>query len=325
MGMTLPIGIVIIGKNESRRLGLSLRQAKRQSDALVYVDSHSTDGSVAIAEALGCPVLQLNPRQPPSAALARNEGLRWLTSRLPSIRYIQFVDGDCELSMDWIRSGVSFLEKHPQHGAISGFLTELAPDASVFNFLCSLEWDRTIGELRSCGGLAMVRVEAFVKAGGFDIQLVAGEEAQLYGAMRDNGWKVERIALPMAVHDANITSFKDWFRRSARGGKATYLAFQHYKGSAKKEATPELVRTFAWSGIGILGLFFSITSPTWGFTLLSLFPVLFLKIFLTQIFRQRLPMKKACVYAFFICLEKVPRFFGLVQGFLKNTFTRKIT
>jgi glycosyltransferase involved in cell wall biosynthesis len=42
------VGVVVIGRNEGERLQRCLESAKGQSAALVYVDSGSTDGSVAL-------------------------------------------------------------------------------------------------------------------------------------------------------------------------------------------------------------------------------------------------------------------------------------
>jgi hypothetical protein len=42
---------------------------------------------------------------------------------------------------------------------------ERFPEASVYNRLCDLEWDTSIGEARSCGGDFLARAGAFRDAG----------------------------------------------------------------------------------------------------------------------------------------------------------------
>jgi len=70
--------------------------AGRYMQAIIYVDSGSADGSVALASSLGLSVVQLDMRMPFTAARARNEGYRRLRELHPELEYVFFVDGDCE-------------------------------------------------------------------------------------------------------------------------------------------------------------------------------------------------------------------------------------
>ena len=55
------LGIVVIGRNEGQRLINCLKSVKSQADTpIVYVDSGSTDGSVAAAQKLGVTVVNLD-------------------------------------------------------------------------------------------------------------------------------------------------------------------------------------------------------------------------------------------------------------------------
>src|SRR5262245_28643656 len=98
------MGIVVIGRNEGERLIRCLQSAKSHTDDIVYVDSGSTDGSTRTAENLGILVVKLDLAQPFTAARARNEGFAALKALRPDIRFVQFVDGDCELVDDWLRT-----------------------------------------------------------------------------------------------------------------------------------------------------------------------------------------------------------------------------
>ena len=69
---------------------------------MVYVDSGSTDGSVATARSLGAEVVQLDLRIPFTAARARNAGLAKLRTVAPNVEFVQFVDGDCEVRDGWL-------------------------------------------------------------------------------------------------------------------------------------------------------------------------------------------------------------------------------
>src|ERR1700722_5333515 len=103
-------GIVSIGRNEGERLDKCLQSVIGRSAPVVYVDSGSTDGSVAIARGTGSDVIELDARIPFPAARARNEGFRRVGQLEPDLLYAQFVDGDCEVVAGWIEKAVAFLE-----------------------------------------------------------------------------------------------------------------------------------------------------------------------------------------------------------------------
>src|SRR4051812_38484166 len=104
------LGIVIIGRNEGERLRGCLDSAVGRCGAVVYVDSGSTDGSVALARSKGAEVVELDMSRPFTAARARNEGFERLRAIDPEVRFVQFVDGDCELVDGWLERGRRELE-----------------------------------------------------------------------------------------------------------------------------------------------------------------------------------------------------------------------
>ena len=109
--------------------------------ATVYVDSGSTDQSVSAAERLGATVLSLDISQPFSAARARNEGFATLKLLSPEVRFVQFVDGDCELDADWLETAVNFVAQHADVALVCGRRREKSPHASIYNWLCDMEWN----------------------------------------------------------------------------------------------------------------------------------------------------------------------------------------
>ena len=66
------IGAVVIGRNEGDRLVRCLASVKDQVEHIVYVDSGSTDDSLANARAIGTEVVELDLSTPFTAARARN-------------------------------------------------------------------------------------------------------------------------------------------------------------------------------------------------------------------------------------------------------------
>ena len=90
-----PVGVVVIGRNEGAYLEAALKAVMGEGREIVYVDSGSTDESVAIAHHLNIFVVALDPARPFTAARAYNEGFETLLSQSPHLEFVQFVDGDC--------------------------------------------------------------------------------------------------------------------------------------------------------------------------------------------------------------------------------------
>jgi glycosyltransferase involved in cell wall biosynthesis len=221
------IGIVVIGRNEGERLARCLESFS--STPLVYVDSGSTDGSAALARARGAEVIELDAAVPFTAARARNAG----AERLRGVEYVQFLDGDCELAPGWLERAAVFLSQHQDVAVVCGRLREKHPQRTVYNLLCDIEWDGAPGEARACGGIAMMRLEALAAVHGFRADLVAGEEPELCARLRAAGWRVWRLDAEMAAHDAAISRFGQWWRRTLRAGYA------FAQGAALHGAPPE--------------------------------------------------------------------------------------
>lgn len=212
------LGVVVIGRNEGERLRRCLESLGGLVRAAVYVDSGSEDDSVAMARKMGASVVELDTTIPFTAARARNEGFAALRRARADVEMVQFVDGDCEVEDGWLQRASQELHDNPELAVVFGRRRERARDASVYNLLCDLEWDVPAGEVESCGGDALMRVEAFQQCGGFDPTLIAGEEPELSYRLRGHGWKIRCIAAPMTVHDADMHAFSQWWRRALRAG-----------------------------------------------------------------------------------------------------------
>ena len=211
------VGAVIIGRNEGERLVRCLASLGRDVERAVYVDSGSTDDSVSAARKLGVGVEELDATSPFTAARARNAGLARLTEGGP-LDYVQFIDGDCELQPEWIGTARAFLDAHPDVAVVCGRRRERYPDATIWNRLIDIEWDSPVGKARNCGGDSMIRAAPLIGAGGFREDFIAGEEPELCYRLRQAGWEVHRIDAEMTLHDAAMTRFSQWWKRSKRAG-----------------------------------------------------------------------------------------------------------
>jgi GT2 family glycosyltransferase len=213
------VGIVVIGRNEGARLKCCLASVVGAAGHIIYVDSASTDNSVAAAREFGVTIVDLDPSIPCCAARARNAGFSRLVDANPAIRYVQFVDGDCELAADWLRDAAECLERRHELAIVAGGVYERFPDQSIYNRLADLEWNIAgTGEVDAVGGVFMIRREAFEKVGGFDPTVVAGEEPELCRRLIGHGWRIFRLDRKMASHDLAITRFGQWWKREMRNG-----------------------------------------------------------------------------------------------------------
>ncbi|MBK5354657.1 glycosyltransferase [Pseudomonas sp. TH41] len=314
--MAMGIGVVVIGRNEGLRLERCLASLAGTAQKIVYVDSGSTDGSVPMAQRVGVEVVELDMTIPFTAARARNEGFACAKRLLPTMRYVQFVDGDCEVVDGWLLQAQAFLDTRPDVAVVCGRRRERYPERSIYNLLCDLEWDTPIGEAKACGGDALMRADAFAAASGFRADLIAGEEPELCVRLRANGWKVWRLAAEMTLHDATMTRFGQWWRRTLRGGYAfAEGAFLH--GAAPEQHwLRESRRAWFWGlGIPLAIIFTSLMLGGYGLFLLLIYPLQVVRLAR----RGKGSARENWLLAFFLVLGKFPEMLGQVK-FLLNRF-----
>jgi hypothetical protein len=215
--MSHHLGIVAIGRNEGERLRRCLTSVVGRGLPVVYVDSASTDGSVALARSLGADVVELDPSRPVCVPRARNEGFERLRRIDPEVRFVQFVDGDCEMVEGWLERASGVLRERPDVALVTG-RRERFPERSTYNRLVDLEWDMPLGEIDGSHGDILVRAEAFRQVGGFDATVFVGEDYDLCVRLRKRGWVLLRIDVEMTLHDMAMTRFGQWWRRCVRSG-----------------------------------------------------------------------------------------------------------
>lgn len=304
------VGLVVIGRNEGERLVRCL-ESIGTGVPVVYVDSGSTDGSVAAATAAGARVVALDMSIPFTAARARNAGRAVLD---PATRFIQFVDGDCRVQPGWLETARTALEADTGLATVFGRCREVAPGASVYNWLCDVEWAVPPGPVRQFPGNAMIRAAALDQAGGYPDEMIAGEEPDLSMRLGALGWRIVCLPAEMVLHDAAMTRFGQWWRRVERSGHAyAELADRHpaayrrnvraalFWGAAVPMAALLLVAAAVVAGSGW---------PALAGLAVAALPVLqFVRIARREA-RVR-PPRDARLWAFFLVLDKLPHAIGI--------------
>jgi GT2 family glycosyltransferase len=304
------VGVVVIGRNEGDRLRRCLTSAVREARHLLYVDSGSADGSVALAQSLGVETFALDTSVPFSAARARNEGQARLRQMHPHLRYLQFVDGDCELCEDWLSAAAEFLDSHADVAVALGRLREKHPERSVFNTMIQFEWDLPPGETRTCGGIAMMRASAFDQVQGFRTDLIAGEEPELCVRLRRNGWRIWRLAGDMALHDLAMSRFSQWWKRQLRTGHVFAEGVALHGAPPERHCVRQYCSALLW-GLGIpLATLASIAYfGASGAVVLALYPLQVVRLAL----RGRGSARQNWLYGSFLVIGKFPTMLGVLH------------
>ena len=316
------IGVVVIGRNEGERLRRSLSSIVSHAKHVVYVDSGSVDESLATAKSLGVDVVELDLSQPFSAARARNVGFDHLKQLAADLQFVQFVDGDCEIDDRWIETALQSLQQHPTVAVVCGRRREKFPEQSIYNAMCDMEWDVPPGETTWCGGDAFMRAGPFAAVNGFDASLIAGEEPELCRRLIAAGWKILRLSAEMTRHDAAVTRFSQWWRRSIRSGHAFAEGAALKRTSDDGYCLRESRSIWLW-GVIVPALALIAAWPTRGISLLLLlyFP---LKALLVAVRKRRVgnPWSRSLFYGYFCLLGKFPQAWGQIQ-FLRSRSSGK--
>lgn len=320
------IGVVVIGRNEGNRLYQCLRSTIGFGSTLVYVDSGSTDGSVALALSIGVHVVELDLSVPFTAARARNAGFEYLLQVKPEVEFVQFVDGDCRVVEGWLERAVGELVDRPEVVVVCGRLREEFPDRSIYNSLCDVEWNTPVGEAKACGGISMMRVAAFKKVGGFNPTLIAGEEPELCVRLRRAGGKIFRLDADMGFHDAQMTRFGQWWKRSIRNGHAYAEGAWLHGRSPERHWVRESLRDWFWAMLLPLLAVASLL-PTRGLSILLLLLAYILLAY--RVYRLTLlrgfQRKDAMFYGLFCALGKYPQLLGQIQFYIYKLLKRPPT
>ncbi len=246
------VGVVVIGRNEGKRLERCLAARGICGLTTVYVDSGSTDGSVSHAESLGIHTIKLDDDRPFTAARGRNAGIEFLVDNYPDLEYIQLLDGDTQIDDDFITFAAHELDSGTTIGAVFGRLRERNRHGSKYNRLCDMEWNHEPGDSEAFSGNVLLRAVTWKDAGGYDETLIAGEDPELSLRVRNKGWTIRSIDAQMGLHDADMHTFAQWWTRTTRTGHAFAEGADMHSGVGhyKKE-----VRSIAfWGGVLPLGI-----------------------------------------------------------------------
>ena len=268
---------------------------------------------------MGVVVINLDLSIPFTAARARNEGAKALLNLNPQVEFIQFVDGDCEVQAGWLEKAYDFIKQSDDSAVVCGRRRERYPSASVFNQLCDLEWDTPVGEAKSCGGDALIRVRAFKQVNGYNETLIAGEEPEMCFRMRQHSWKIMRLNCEMTLHDASMTRVSQWWKRHKRAGHAYAESYFLHGNTAEKFRLKEVRSNLLWSGFSICILIMTLWQPII-LIALSIYPLQIIRLTYREV-RKYKNMSLALMLSISNSISKFPQTLGILM-FIKNKVFR---
>ncbi|MDU8910816.1 glycosyltransferase family A protein [Aestuariicoccus sp. MJ-SS9] len=304
------VDVVLIGRNEGARLVAALASVTGQARQVVYVDSGSTDDSVAQAEAAGALVVNLDMTRPFTAARARNAGF----DALSDPQFVLFIDGDCALVPGFIDAARAHLQAHPDLALVTGWRAEIHRDASIYNALCDWEWHRPAGTIDACGGDMMVRGAVWAALGGMNPNVIAAEDDEFCTRARKAGWRLERLPIGMTRHDAAMLRFGQWWARAVRTGHGFAQVGHLHPEYFVTQRRRVLVYGLAMPALAVLGLV-----TFWPLSVLALasYPLNHMRT-LRGLVRDGVRPAEARRFAALLTLSKLPNMIGMARFHLRR-------
>lgn len=300
---TTPVDVVLIGRNEGARLIVALQALQGVARQVVYVDSGSTDNSVAEAKKAGAEVVALDMSIPFTAARARNAGF----DALRDPQHVQFIDGDCALVPGYLAKASAFLDEHPKVGLVTGWRGEIDRDASLYNQIIDWEWRRPSGEITATCGDMMVRAEIWREIGGMNPNVICAEDDEVCIRIRKAGWTLWRIPEEMTRHDAAMLRFRQWWTRSVRAGHGLAQVSAMHPGYFKRERQRAWVYGLALPLLALIGLFASLWITA---AVLLIYLVNYLRT-ARGLLREGIAPAQAWPHAGLLSLSKLPNLIGM--------------
>ena len=227
------LSVVIIGRNEAEnlsRLAASLAELSRACDfpvETIFVDSASTDNSVAEATGLFDRVIEL--RDSPQICASAGRYVGTIEARFPWILYL---DGDMELCTEFFPVVQKVDQTEPDCLGYVGLYVHRFSNGMValqgFSGRSgSSEWAAYFG------GAALLRRSAVLVAGNWNPAVFGKEELELYARLGNGRRLVRYVHLPMVYHYFEYHTRMELLRRLLYPGGGQGKVFYGYGQSIR--------------------------------------------------------------------------------------------
>ena len=188
LDMASRVGVVIPTRNRPKELRMALDSVRFSDVPVAVIDDASTDAyeiKEIVSQRVNYALLRTEQRQ--GAGWCRNQGVEYLVNN----EWIQFLDDDDQLMMDWHQRLTYAIDGSPEADVIVGACWRYCPQRR------GLKIDDQIYTSQIC-----VRREAFLRIGGFEAGVEWMEERGLLKALERNGCKVVTLISPIVLRPA---------------------------------------------------------------------------------------------------------------------------
>lgn len=228
------VSVIIKALNEEEKISRcieSVFEAMQSYDyEVILADSISTDKTVEIATNYPIKIVQLANIEDRSCGAAAQLGYQYCRGD-----YILLLDGDMELSPDFVPAALAELEQHRELAGVSGLII----DRSIRTYIDKhrIDYYQRIHkpvDVVSLGGGGLYRRACIDSVGYFShSKLAACEELELGVRLKSKGYRLQRIPNIFSYHTGHQESNLESCRRKWNNGRlAAYGYF--IKGSFGK-------------------------------------------------------------------------------------------
>lgn len=202
----IKVSVVIKALNEEEKIASTIESALRSIEAIggevILADSHSIDRTVEIAGQYPIKIVQLNDPKERSCGVGGQLGYQESLGD-----YIWIVDGDMELSSEFITSAISVLEQESNIAGVSGNVVEKNLDSLEFRVrILRAPENLRPGIVDRLDGGGVYRRNAIESVQYFtNRNLHSYEEYELAARLRSRGWLLKRIPVDAVFHYGHKT------------------------------------------------------------------------------------------------------------------------
>ena len=151
----------------------------------------------------------------------------------------------------------------------------------------------------------IIRRSILEAVGGYDCLLIAGEEPEMCQRIRDRGYQILRLDCRMSLHDMDMRTFSQYWKRCFRTGYAYALVSYKTRNYKHRIWRWDVVHNFVLGGVLIVGSIVSLISLAWTWVGVSVWIL-----FLIGLIVRKTYQKGSVYYAIHSYFQHVPMLCG---------------
>ena len=200
------VSIVVIGHNEAKNLdkcftAIFNMNYPRIKIEVLFIDSHSNDNSVEIAQKYTDKVFQLKSDWP-TAGEAFNKGIVESSNDI-----VHITSGDIQLHPEYLKKAINTLTGRKDIHCTTGYFVESKMKGWNKIMAFRREDDVDVGDhfvATPNGGT--FKKEALINVNGYDERIRKGQETELGKRFNDAGLRIWFMNIPQGIHDFELTT-----------------------------------------------------------------------------------------------------------------------